>query len=267
MTELLYLDIHTHILPGIDDGAKTLDDSEALARKLVELGIQRVVASSHIQADLYPNTRANLLPLVASTQAHFAATGIPLELVAGAEVRLSPESCTPETWLTFGDEGRYLLVELPPGMPLVANLESMLFAIQASGITPIIAHPERQACLQKDPEILARWVERGILAQGTLCPLAGAASERTISVLEDFLQRGLIALMGTDAHQIDRRLRDLETAVARLEEVVGPENARLIRFENPRALLTGEPVKRPKPYTPPAAPGLFQRIMTSLRRA
>jgi protein-tyrosine phosphatase len=267
VSSLLYLDIHCHILPGIDDGAKTLADSETLARRLVEIGITRVVASSHIMADLYPNRRDILLPLVASTQAHFDAQGIGLQLFAGAEVRLDIESCTPQTWLTIGDAGKYLLVELPPGLPLVASLEALLFSVQAHGITPIIAHPERQACLQKDPDILERWVERGILAQGTLCPLAGAAGEKAIKALETFLQRGLIAVMGSDAHQVDRRIRDLDQAVIRLEELVGPENAQLIRFANPQALLSGAPIQRPQPYTPPPAPGVFQRLLNSMRRA
>lgn len=266
MPDILHLDLHTHILPGIDDGAKSLDDSEVLARKLVESGITRVVASSHIQADLYPNSREKLLPLVASTQAHLDGLGIPLQLVAGAEVRLDLESCVSETWVTIGDFGRHMLVEMPPGLPLIASIESMLFSIQAQGITPIIAHPERQACLQKDITILERWVDRGILAQGTLCPLAGAASERTIKVLEGFLQAGLIHFMGSDAHQVDRRVRDLGAAAERVYELVGPENARVILFDNPRALLTGEPVQRPRPYQPPAKPGLFQRFMSSLGR-
>jgi protein-tyrosine phosphatase len=267
VSALISLDLHCHILPGIDDGAKSLEDSETLARKLVEIGVSQVVCTSHIQADLYPNTRAKLLPLVASTQAHLDAAGIPLKLVAGSEVRMDQESCVPESWLTIGDLGRHVLVEMPPGMPLIASMEAMLFDLQARGITPIIAHPERQAPLQKDPEILARWVDRGILAQGTLCALAGAAGERTVQALESFLQRGLIAFMGTDAHNVDRRVRDLDVAVERLEQVVGAENAQLIRFRNPLALLSGEPIVRPEPYTPPPAPGLFQRLMTSLKRA
>jgi protein-tyrosine phosphatase len=267
VTALVSLDLHCHILPGIDDGAKTLDDSEALARKLVEIGVSRVVCSSHIQADLYPNTRAKLLPLVASTQAHLDALGIGLQLVPGSEVRMDPESCVPESWLTIGDRGTHMLVEMPPGMPLIGSMEAILFDLQARGITPIVAHPERQAPLQKDPEILARWIDRGILAQGTLCALAGAAGEKTVQALESFLQRGLIAFMGTDAHNVDRRVRDLDLAVQRLEEVVGAENARLIRFHNPQALLAGEPIIRPTPYTPPAAPGLFQRFLTSFKRA
>ena len=268
MEPLVALDLHCHLLPGIDDGAKDLDETFAIAEALVAYGITHVAATSHIQADLYPNTRATLLPLVASTQAALAARGVPLTLVAGAEVRLDLESCNPRDWVTIGDRGTHMLVELPPGIPLVESLEQQLFAIQAAGITPIIAHPERQAVFQKDPGVLERWVaEKGMLTQGTLCALAGAAGEKTVGALETFLARGLIHFMGSDAHHLDRRIRDLDKAVARLEALVGPENARLIRQENPASLLTGAAVRRPAPVAPPAPPGLVQRLLTTLRLA
>lgn len=268
MEPLVTLDLHCHLLPGIDDGAKDLDETYALAEALLAYGITHVAATSHVQADLYPNTRANLLPLVASTQAALTARGLPLTLVAGAEVRLDLESCNNRDWVTIGDRGTHMLVELPPGIPLVESLEAQLFAIQAAGITPIIAHPERQAVFQKDPAVLERWVvEKGILTQGTLCTLAGAAGEKTITALETFLVRGLVHFMGTDAHHLDRRLRDLDKAVERLEALVGPENARVIRHENPAALLTGDPIKRPTPVPLPEAPGLVKRILASLRLA
>ena len=266
MTPLLALDLHCHILPGIDDGAKTLEDTEVLARTLVAAGISKVVASSHIMADLYPNTREILLPLVASTQAHLDARGIPLQLVAGAEVRLDVESCRSPIWVTIGDAGKYMLVELPTGMPLIASIEQQLFGLQAQGITPIIAHPERRVFLQKEPELLAKWVERGVLAQGTLGVLAGAAGERTIQTLERFLCEGLIHVMGTDAHAVDRRIRDLDKAAARLEALVGPENSRLIRLENPQALLDGRPIQRPAPVAPPAPEGLLGKLLAPFRR-
>lgn len=269
MDALLSLDLHCHILPGIDDGAKDFEETCAIARALVAYGITHVAATSHIQADLYPNTRAILLPLLADTQAKLTAEGIPLTLVAGAEVRLDPDSCLPDTWLTIGDQGSYMLVELPPGVPLVEQMENQLFKMQTAGITPIIAHPERQAVFQKHPDVLARWVEqKGFLTQGTLCTLAGAAGERTIDALETFLRRGLVHFMGTDSHHLDRRMRDLDQAVARLEVVVGAENARLIRHDNPRALLTGSPIVRPTPVAAPAPPpGLVKRFLASLRLA
>lgn len=266
MDPLLALDLHCHLLPGIDDGAKTLDDTEKIARRLVEAGIPAVVASSHIMADLYPNRRDILLPLVASTQAHLDALGIPLTLVPGAEVRLDVESCRPESWLTIGDAGKYMLVELPNGMPLISSLEAQLFGLQAQGITPIIAHPEREVFLQKDPSLLETWVSRGVLTQGTLCVLAGAAGERAIAAMESNLRRGLVHFMGTDGHGVDRRMRDLDKAAARLEAIVGVDNARLIRLENPAALLSGGPIRRPTPVAAPEPEGLMAKLIGAFRK-
>lgn len=266
MDALLSLDTHCHLLPGIDDGAKDIEESAALAEALVAYGITQVVVTPHIQKDLYPNTRDSILPVVERTQAELTRRGIGLTLVAGAEVRLDPESCTPDQWLTIGDRGTHMLVELPPGLPLVANLEAQLFAIQAAGITPIIAHPERQGVFTKDPELLACWVvERGMLAQGTAGALAGAAAEGTIQTLERFLQRGLIHVLGTDVHHLDRRIRHLERGMERLEALVGPDNARLIRQDNPLALLNGGAVQRPRPVTRAPSGGLLQRLFASLR--
>ena len=269
MEALLSLDIHCHLLPGVDDGAKDFEETCAVARALLDYGITHVACTPHIQSDLYPNTRETLLKLVAETQARLTAEGIGLTLLAGAEVRLDPDSCTPETWVTIGDLGTHVLVELAPGFPLVEQMEHQLFAMQAAGITPIIAHPERQALFIKDPEILVRWVEqKGFLCQGTLCSLAGAAGERSVNTLDTFLRRGLIHFMGTDSHHLDRRMRDLDQAVARLDAIVGPENAQLIRHGNPRALLAGQPIRRPTPVAQPAPqPGLVKRLLASLRLA
>jgi protein-tyrosine phosphatase len=266
MASLLSLDLHCHLLPGIDDGAKTLDDSVAIAQRLVEEGLSHVVASSHIMADLYPNTRDILLPLVASTQAHFDGLGIPLTLVAGAEVRLDVDSCRPETWVTIGDAGKFMLVELPTGMPLISSIEAQLFGLQAQGITPIIAHPERMIYLQKEPALLEKWVSQGVLTQGTMCVLAGAASERTVGVLEGYLRQGLVHFMGTDAHGVDRRLRDMAKAAERLEAIVGPENARLIGFDNPSALLGVGEVRRPTPVDAPAPEGFMSKLLGAFRK-
>ncbi len=264
-TPLLSVDLHCHLLPGIDDGARDLAETVELACALTNYGIHQVLVTPHIHAELYPNTRDNIVPLCASVQAELNQRGVELTLIPGAEVRLDPESCRPETWLTLGDRHTHMLVELPPGLPLVANLEAQLFALQAAGITPIIAHPERQGVLQKDPDLLARWViERGMLAQGTLSTLAGAAAERTVQTLENFLLRGLIHVMGTDVHHLDRRIKNLDRATARLRDLVGPDNARLIQFENPRALVSGGVVHRPSATSPNRPVVWWRRLIAPL---
>lgn len=235
-------DLHGHLLPGVDDGAKAPEDTLRLAEALLERGIPKAACTSHIHADLYPNERPGLLQALAGAQALLAEAGLPLELFAGSEVRLDSESCRASTWLTYNDANKYLLVELPPGMPLQGAIESLLFSIQAAGITPVIAHPERQALLHKKPELLGEWVAKGMIAQGTLSVLAGNAAPQTREVLEGFLRKGWIHVVSTDAHAVDRRLRDMDKAVVALERVVGEEAARAIRFDNANAVALGRAV-------------------------
>ncbi|MEB3285306.1 MAG: CpsB/CapC family capsule biosynthesis tyrosine phosphatase [Candidatus Sericytochromatia bacterium] len=262
---LLSADLHCHLLPGIDDGARDIEETLQLATTLTNYGISAAVVTPHIHAELYPNTREQILTLCQSVQTELRAHGINLTVLPGAEVRLDPESCRPETWVTLGDRQTHLLVELPPGLPMVATIESQLFAIQAAGITPIIAHPERQGILQKNPDLLARWViERGILAQGTMSTLAGAAAERSVQTLENFLCRGLIHVMGTDVHHQDRRIKNLEQAATRLQQLVGPANAHLIQFENPQALISGGTVRRPRPTPEPRPVTWWRRLIAPL---
>lgn len=239
---LVSVDLHGHLLPGIDDGAKLPEDTLRLAEALLERGIPKAAATSHIYADLYPNERPGILQALEGARGLLKEAGLPLELLAGSEVRLDAESCRASTWLTYGDANKYLLVELPPGVPLQGAIESLLFSIQAAGVTPIIAHPERQAILQKKPELLGEWVAKGMLAQGTLSVLAGNAAPQTREVLEGFLRKGWIHVVATDAHAVDRRLRDMDKAVVALERVVGEAAARAIRFDNATAVALGRAV-------------------------
>ncbi|MEB3196568.1 MAG: CpsB/CapC family capsule biosynthesis tyrosine phosphatase [Candidatus Sericytochromatia bacterium] len=265
---LLALDLHCHLLPALDDGVKERQECLDLARALAAYGLTQVCVTPHIHADLYPNRRETIVQACAETQAWLAEQGISLRLIPGAEVRLDPDSCRPETWLTLADAGRHMLVELPPGLPLVAQLEQQLDQLQAAGITPIIAHPERQGLFQRHPELLERWVlERGILTQGTLCTLAGAAADRTVGFLEGLLQRGLVHFLGTDAHHLDRRIQGLEHGITRLHALVGDDNAMTIRFHNPDALLRGHPIQRPRPVEPDKPPSLLARLIGPLRRS
>lgn len=244
---LLTLDLHCHVLPGIDDGPRDLAEAVAVARALVSVGIRHAVATSHITPGRYPNRRDDLLERVADFQDYLVMARVPLRLLPGAEVRLEDESLQPDVRLTIGDGGQYLLVELPNKALTPQAIESQLRDLLAQGLTPILAHPERYPMLQREPALLARWVELGCLAQGTLSVLAGRAAEPAIQALETFLAKGLIHVFGTDAHHVDARLKGLDGAVRRLEALVGPEASQLIRHGNPTALLLGAPIRRPFP--------------------
>src|SRR6185436_16544449 len=138
------IDVHSHVLPGIDDGPKTWDQSVALCQALAADGVTTAVATPHVIDHVYPNTRSRVAPLVAELGARLAEAGVPLTVLAGGEVEMS---CRHLTDPPFDDiptlaGGRYVLIEVPATL-VPRSFEALLFSLQARGVTPVIAHPER----------------------------------------------------------------------------------------------------------------------------
>lgn len=236
------VDMHCHILPGIDDGARTWEDSLAMARAAVAAGITHLVATPHYMEGTYPNPRTKVLALVGELRERLAGAGIPLNVFPGTEAYISPdlpERVKAGEVTTVNDGGRYLLVELPyVGMPPWA--EDVLFQLQVQGVTPIIAHPERNRNLQRDPGLLFRWVERGALAQVDAGSLEGSYRESARQAADVMLEHRLVQLAGSDAHTL--RQVDRFAAVARA--------ARRTSSLVADCCLAGEPVPAPDPVLP-----------------
>ncbi|MDD4343398.1 MAG: hypothetical protein PHH19_03410 [Eubacteriales bacterium] len=147
-----FLDIHNHILPGIDDGSRNIDESISMALALYEAGVREIVATPHFEVGLYFNTRDKILREWEKLQKEFFSRGININLHPGSEVMLTPE--VPELLkegkiMTMKDEGNFILVEFPLSqMPLY--IEDVLYEIKLMGIQPIIAHPERYRKISKE---------------------------------------------------------------------------------------------------------------------
>src|SRR2546421_7534254 len=174
------IDLHAHILPGLDDGPPTLEGSLDLARAAVEDGIELIAATPHVRHD-YPTTPDEMERAVADLRAALADAGIPLELRTGGELALENLELPPDELRRFGLGGslRYLLVETPyVGWPF--DIGERLFRLHAAGFTPVLAHPERNDEVQADPEgRLHPLVETGVLVQLTAASLDGRLSRRS----------------------------------------------------------------------------------------
>lgn len=245
------IDIHAHILPGVDDGPKTWDEALAILQTASANGITAIAATSHMLPDgPFANTREKLLPLIDELRERAAASQIPIEIYAGGEVHISPdlvERYEAGQLLTYGDAGRYMLVELPPA-EIPAYTEQVLFELQLRGITPIIAHVERNQGIMRRPEQLVEFIQRGALAQVT------ASSLTTSGVLADFtrtlLEHQLVHFIATDTHGVRRRKPELKPAVEQASAWIGEEAAQALVHENPRRVLAGEVLDVPAPQLP-----------------
>jgi protein-tyrosine phosphatase len=243
------IDIHSHILPGIDDGAGDLEEALEMARLAVADGIRVMVATPHLfkhkTVDLDAiNEKSVILEHIDRFRDRLAAEGIALEILPGCDVPLSVEALSllaEDRVLTVNDGKSYLLLELPH-FSIPPTLEDICFRLQSLGLTPIITHPERQPIIQERPDKLGRLIALGCLAQLTAGSLTGGFGRRIARVSRQLVKKGYIHLLASDAHNTRGRPPILSQAVSELSKLVGPEQARAMVTQTPKKIIKGEPV-------------------------
>ena len=257
-------DLHCHILPGIDDGSRSWDESVEMAGIAAADGITDIVATPHITPGLYDNTTASISALVSELANRLAIAGIPIRLHVGADVRVEPNVLSgveAATIPVLGKRVRYLLAELPSQM-MPPNIRELVYALQLRQIIPIVTHPERHATMQQDPGLLRQLVEAGALAQVTAGSLTGEFGPVARRAANKMLERNLIHLIATDAHGTQKRRPVLTPGLAAAAAIVGKEAARAMVLDVPRAMLAGVPVAISEPVEPSLSRGFLARLFS-----
>jgi len=238
------LDLHSHLLPGLDDGAASLADSLEMARAAVEAGIAVVAATPHVRAD-YPTEPRAMEEALAAVRTAVAEAGIPLEVLPGGELALDRlELLEPGELARFGLGGNphCLLLEFPyTGWPL--GLGEQVFRLRTAGIRPVLAHPERNPEVQARPERLGSLIESGALVQVTAASLDGRLGRASRQAGLALLGLGFVHLLASDAHAPEVREIGMAAAAA---TVGSDELARWLTVELPAALVAAGPLP-PRP--------------------
>lgn len=242
------IDLHCHILPGIDDGAKDWEESLLMAEKAVEEGITHILATPHHQNRSWINPKNKVIALVDELQERLNQANIDLTVFPGQEVRIHGDLLNniELNEISFIDEfDKYLLIEFPT--PVVPHYtEQLFFNLQSEGITPIIVHPERNQAILDDPSILKTFVDRGVMAQLTAGSYTGAFGKKIERLSEHFIEANLIHYIASDAHNTSGRTFYMRAAFEKLEKKVGQE--KVVAFQKvSRALINGDPVALPTP--------------------
>jgi protein-tyrosine phosphatase len=245
------IDLHTHILFGIDDGSRTPGDALEMARAALADGTRVVAATPHVRED-WPTAPDVMEARVADLRHALAETRIPLQVLTGGEIDLHRlDLLSAEELQRFGLGGNpdYLLVEFPYyGWPL--GLTNRVLALRERGITAVLAHPERNGEVQGNPERLRPLVDNGILCQVTAASLDGRIGRRSRACGLTLVETGLAHLVASDAHTPDVR----GIGMSRAAGAVGDEAlARWLTYDVPAAIVGGLPL----PPRPPVAPRRF----------
>ena len=197
---VLKTDIHSHFIPGIDDGAPDMEASIALIKKMQALGFSKVITSPHVMSDFYQNSSETILNGLADVRAELKVQNINMEIEAAAEYYIDYEfeqKIGKEKFLTFGDN--YILVELS-FMEAPRNLFDIIFKLQLEGYKVVLAHPERYNYYSiKDYEEL---ISRGVLLQINLLSLIAYYSPQIKKKTEALINSGMVSLVGTDCHNM-----------------------------------------------------------------
>jgi protein-tyrosine phosphatase len=238
------VDIHTHILPGIDDGSKSWEMTAEMCRIAIADGTTHVVATPHSN-DVYTYHRERFIDMLG--QLHDTADGR-LAFSLGCDFHFSRENITdalghPRRY-TIGDT-QYLLIEFHDrGIPATVNDD--ILSLLSCGMLPIITHPERNQPLLKDPEMVLELVELGCLVQVTADAITGSWGLRSQRMAEWLLQRRAIHVIASDAHDPVRRRPVISEARAAVVEMAGENIADALVRLNPEAIVDD----RPLPYRP-----------------
>ncbi len=238
------IDIHSHILAEVDDGAKSWEISQEMCRMAAADGIEHMVATPHAN-DRYKYDRDFLQKQLNELRA--LAGGKP-RLSLGCDFHLSFENVQdvlvrPEWYCIEG--GRYLLVELS-NYSIPAQIEEYFTKLGDREIRPIITHPERNPILQQNPQRVLKWVELGCAVQVTASAITGFWGERAWRIASWLLERDAVHFLATDAHDTKHRVPVLSAARKEVAEICGAEVAKALVDDNPRAVISGKSL----PYFP-----------------
>jgi len=250
-TRLPFTDMHCHLLPGIDDGPADWKGSLALARLAVTEGIGTMIATPHQLGRYESNSAARVQQLVREAQQRLADADIPLTVLPGADVRIRedlPELVERQEVLTLADRRVHLLVELPHDQ--VMPLGRLLYRLSAAGVCCILSHPERNGALLQDRELMRPWVQQGCLMQVTAGSITGHFGPDVQRMSRRLLEEGLVHLVGTDAHDVQRRPPALGAAYDLVCRWMGAELADPLFLTNPEAVAHGDLVAAPLPIRP-----------------
>ena len=234
------IDLHHHLLPGLDDGSKTLENSVAMARLAAEDGITHVVCTPHANGKYLFDPQVNAAK-VAELREALAAENIPLTLGLGCDFHLSYDNIqdAKENPSLYSVNGlSYIMVEIPDyGLP--RGLTEIFYELQLAGLTPVLTHPERNPTLQSDLTRLEDWLRGGVLIQVTGDSVRGNMGKSAEQIAHKLLSNRWVHFLATDAHNTSSRPPRLSEARNIVAKKYGAEYADRLCTTNPRAAYEG----------------------------
>jgi len=242
------IDIHCHMLHGIDDGARSLEDSLAMAELAVAEGITHMLVTPHHKNGKFVNVKSDIVRLTAELQKELDESGIDLTLFSGQEIRINGDLLSDienDDILFLDEDDQYLLIEFPT-MSIPHYAESLFFQLQQKGITPVIVHPERNQQIIDNPAVLLSFIEKGALAQLTASSYVGVFGKDIATLSSKLIQSNLVHVLASDAHNTRGRSFHMKEAFQKMAKEFGDDKVRAFQ-QNAKDLVNGDVIRTEAP--------------------
>lgn len=235
------IDIHSHIIPNVDDGARSVEETFNILKEAQEAGFTDVILTSHFLLNYYETNAQELIFWKEKLQEVLKKQGTKINLHSGMEIYITnqmEELLENKKILTLANS-RYMLIELPLATN-VKYFDYVVYYLEAKGIKPIIAHPERYKCVQKDPDIVEEYIEKGCLIQcnyGSIVNLYGREAEKTIKTL---LKKNQVHFLGSDVHRENGTYLIILDVIKKIRKIIGENKINELTTINPKKILQNE---------------------------
>jgi protein-tyrosine phosphatase len=253
------IDIHSHILPGIDDGARTIEEAVAMAHIAAEDGIRHMVSTPHMFNGLSNNPEpSEVLERVAALNE--AINNSAIKILPGNEVHISHNIAqqAKTNRVTKINRQNYMLVEFPQ-LTVPVGADELFYQLLLQGVNPILVHPERNSQIQSHPSMVAQYIERGVLIQVTAMSVTGEFGPVAKATADVLLRHNCVHFLATDTHRTSRRPPILSKGRDAAAAIIGEQLARALVEDNPFAVINGEPLQ----VLPPVPFGSSERSRRS----
>lgn len=261
------IDLHSHILPGIDDGAPDMATALAIARMAVDEGIQVMAATPHFMPGVYDNEARDVRRRVAELETALQTADIPLHIVTGSDAHIRPDfaACLRDGRILTLNDSRYVLFE-PPHISVPQRMDELMFNVLASGFVPILTHPERLRWIEQNYDLVGKLAHQGVLMQITCGSLTGRFGQRPQYWAKRMLGEGLVNILATDVHDTKKRPPSMKRAYDIAAAELGLDEAKNLVLIRPAMILDNQPadklpqIEARKVVLNPVRRSLFKRL-------
>lgn len=242
------IDVHTHIIPKIDDGAKSFEESYAMLLEAIKAGFTDIIATSHYIEDYYETDSLNRNAWIEAMNKVLKENGISLKLHCGNEIYITPNliKLIKEKKASTLANSKYVLFELPMNNNIM-YLNEMVFEIKSLGMIPVIAHPERYAVVQENPNMLMNLIKQGVLFQGNYASIIGKYGNYAKNTIKKLLKANMIHFLGTDCHRKNDIYTQIDDIIQELKKNIDNVKIEELTTINPSHIIENEEFEIPEP--------------------